>query len=73
MEKRPWQRHYDYDVPTTIRCPRISAQGLLELSAKAYPDKAALSFYGTEIGFWNLRQTGIRMANARVQYLSQGD
>ncbi|OPX38038.1 MAG: hypothetical protein B1H13_11955 [Desulfobacteraceae bacterium 4484_190.3] len=64
MEKRPWQRHYDYDVPTTIRCPRISAQGLLELSAKAYPDKAALSFYGTEIGFWNLRQTGIRMANA---------
>ena len=64
MENRPWHRHYDYNVPTTIRCLRISAQGLLELSAKAYPDKAALSFYGTEIGFWNLRQTGIRMANA---------
>ncbi|HDZ23174.1 MAG: long-chain fatty acid--CoA ligase [Deltaproteobacteria bacterium] len=64
MGNRPWQRHYDYDVPTTIRYPRISAHGLLELSAKAYPDKAALNFYGTEIGFWDLRQTGIRMANA---------
>ena len=64
MEKRPWQRHYNYDVLTTIRYPQISVHGLLQVSAKAYPDKAALNFFGTEISFWDLRQTSMRMANA---------
>ena len=26
MDTRPWQRHYDYDVPTELRYPRIGAQ-----------------------------------------------
>ena len=64
MEQRPWQRHYDYDVRPTIRYPRIPAQDLLGVAANAYPDKAALNFYGTVTTFWELRQQVLRMANA---------
>jgi long-chain acyl-CoA synthetase len=64
MEERPWQRHYDFDVPTTIRYPRVPAHHLLQVTAKAYPNKAALNFYGTETTFWELRMKVLRMANA---------
>jgi len=64
METRPWQRHYDYDVPTTLRYPRVPAHTLMQVSVNAYPDKAALNFYGTETTFWELRIQILRMANA---------
>jgi long-chain acyl-CoA synthetase len=64
MQGRPWQRHYDFDVPTTIRYPRIPAHQLLQVTAKAYPNKAALNFCGTKTTFWELRVKVLRMANA---------
>jgi len=64
MEPRPWHRHYDYNVPTTIRYPRLPIHELLQIPANAYPDKAALNFFGTEMTFWELRQQVLRMANA---------
>ena len=64
MENRPWQRHYDYDTPTSIRYPRIPAHQLMQVSVNAYPDKAALNFYGTETTFWELREQVLCMANA---------
>jgi long-chain acyl-CoA synthetase len=64
VEARPWQRHYDYDVPPTLRYPRVPAQNLMLAAASAFPDKAALSFYGTETTFWELRRKSLRLANA---------
>jgi long-chain acyl-CoA synthetase len=64
LKPRPWQRHYDYNVPTEIRYPRIPIQDLLGIPANAFPDKSACIFYGTEISFWELRQQVLRMANA---------
>ncbi len=64
MDPRPWHRHYDYNVPITIRYPRLPIQELLQIPANAYPDKAALTFYGTEMTFWELRLQVIRLANA---------
>jgi long-chain acyl-CoA synthetase len=64
MENRPWLRHYDYNVPTTIRYPRLNAHDLLGLPANTYPDKPATNFYGTEISFYDLRRQVLRMANA---------
>jgi long-chain acyl-CoA synthetase len=64
MESRPWHRHYDYNVPTTIRYPRIPVQEFLGLAAKTFPNKPALSFFGSEITFWELRCQVIRFANA---------
>jgi long-chain acyl-CoA synthetase len=64
VEEKPWHRHYDYNVPTTVRIPRLLIHELLEIPANAYPDKAALNFYGTEITFWELRSLSIQFANA---------
>jgi len=64
MEKRPWVRNYDYNVPETIRYPRIPCFDLLQVPANSYPDKPAINFFGTEITFWQLRLQILRMANA---------
>ena len=64
METRPRHRHYDYNVPTTIRYPRLPIHELIQIPANAYPDKAALNFFGSEMTFWELRQQVLRMANA---------
>jgi len=64
LELKPWHRHYDYNVPTTIRYPRLSIPEFLGIPSNAYPDKAALTFYGTEMTFWELRQQALRMSNA---------
>jgi long-chain acyl-CoA synthetase len=64
MIEKPWHRHYDYNVPTTIRYPRLAVHELLDLPAGAYPDKAALIFFGSEMTFYELRQESRRFANA---------
>jgi len=64
MDSRPWHRHYDYNVPTTIRYPRIPVQEFLGLAAKSFPKKTALSYFGSEITFWELRCLVMRFANA---------
>jgi long-chain acyl-CoA synthetase len=64
MEDRPWHRHYDYNVPTSVRAPRIGIHELLQIGANAYPDKPALNFFGTEISFWDLRVLVMRFAAA---------
>jgi long-chain acyl-CoA synthetase len=64
MGDRPWQRHYDYNVPTTIRYPRLAAHELLGIPANTFPDKPATNFYGTDITFYELRRQVLKMANA---------
>jgi len=64
MQIRPWQRHYDYNVPLTIRYPRVPAHQFLNIPAGSFPNKPATNFFGTEITFWDLRQQVLRMANA---------
>ncbi len=67
MTDRPWQRHYDPEVPTTLRYPRVPAHQLMNISVKAFPDKPALNFFGTETTFWELREKILYMANALGQ------
>ena len=64
METRPWQRHYDFEVPFTLRYPRIPAQQFLHFAANGLPDKAAYHFYGSEMSFYDLKQQVLRLANA---------
>ncbi|MCP4755727.1 MAG: long-chain fatty acid--CoA ligase [Proteobacteria bacterium] len=74
MEEKLWHQHYDYNVPTTLRAPRIPVHELLALPANAYPDKTAINFGGTEITFWELREMSIRMANAFAELgIQKGD
>ncbi len=74
MIEKPWHRHYDYNVPTTIRYPRLAIHELLDLPAGAYPDKAALIFFGSEMTFYELRQESRRFANALASLgIQKGD
>ncbi len=64
METKPWHKHYDYNVPTTIRYPRIPAQSIFQLPAGSFPDKTCANFYGSEMTFWQIREQMLRMTNA---------
>ncbi len=64
MESKPWHAHYDYNVPTGIRYPRIPAQGMFQLPAGSFPDRPCVNFYGTELSFWQIREQMLRLTNA---------
>ncbi|MGQ9694721.1 MAG: long-chain-fatty-acid--CoA ligase [Thermodesulfobacteriota bacterium] len=64
MQKKPWHRHYDYNVPLSLRYPRLSVSDFLQIPANSFPEKVALNFYGTEMTFWELRGQVLRLANA---------
>jgi len=74
LQSKPWQKNYDYPVPTTIRFPQFPAQNFLHSAASQYPFKAATDFYGSEMTFTQLRTQMLRMANALVQMgVKKGD
>lgn len=64
MEERIWHQHYDYNVQTSYRFPRIPVQALLDIPSNALPDKPAIDYYGSKISFWELRKMSFRMAHA---------
>jgi len=64
MDSRPWHRHYDPWVPTTIRYPQVSVQDFLHFAAKNSPDRDAMDFYGTRMTFDQVRLLSLRLANA---------
>ena len=63
MEERIWHQHYDYNVQTSYRFPRIPLHSLLDIPSNSFPDKPAINYYGSEITFWELREMVIRLAN----------
>ncbi len=67
LERRPWIRLYDYKSPDTIRYPIFPAHEMLRNTANLVPDKVATWFYGTEITYWDLYLTTIRMANGLIE------
>jgi len=74
MEGKPWHRHYDYNVPTSIRYPQVPAQSFFQLAAGTFPDRTATNFYGTELTFWQIREQSLRMANALARLgVKKGD
>lgn len=64
METRFWHSSYDFNVPTSIRYPKIPVPELVNIAASITPNKPALNIYGTEMPFFELRRQIHRMANA---------
>jgi long-chain acyl-CoA synthetase len=74
MQSRPWQRHYDFQVPESFKYPQIPASQFLILASKLYPDKPALNFYGSETTFWELRRKVFAMARVMKEMgVKKGD
>ncbi len=63
-------RHYPHwppGVPKSLSVPRTSLYYNLEVSARRYPDKGAITYYGTSIAYAELQ----RSAEALAGYLQQ--
>jgi long-chain acyl-CoA synthetase len=74
MSSRPWERHYDYTVPATMRYPRIPIPELLQIPANVCPHKAAILFEGREISFKELRRLVMNLADALLRLgVKKGD
>ena len=74
LAQRPWLRHYDSIVQPTINYPKFPATEILRNSANVEGDKAATWFYGTEITYWELHLTVIRLANTLIELgVKKGD
>jgi fatty-acyl-CoA synthase len=59
--------HWPPGVPKTLSVPRTSLYFNLEASARRYPDKAALHYYGTDIAYAEL----LRSTQALAGWLQQ--
>lgn len=59
--------HWPPGVPKTLAVPRTSLYYNLEVSARRYPDKAAIYYYGTTLSYAELQ----RSAEALAGYLQQ--
>ena len=63
-------RHYPHwppGVPKSLAVPRTSLYYNLEVSARRYPDKAAIHYYGTDVAYAEL----LRSAEALAGWLQQ--
>jgi fatty-acyl-CoA synthase len=54
--------HWPPKVPKTLSVPRTSLYFNLEVSARRYPDKCAIYFYGTELSYGELRHAAEALA-----------
>lgn len=59
---RPHFAHWPHRVPKTLTAPATSLWENLEISARRYPDKAALVFFGRSISYRELAEGAQRMA-----------
>jgi len=54
--------HWPPGVPRTLALPRTSLWYNLEVSARRYPDKAAIAYYGSELGYAALEREARSLA-----------
>jgi long-chain acyl-CoA synthetase len=62
MEDHPWLKFYDKDVPQHIEYPAIPLFGLLEASARKYPENPCTIFKGAVISFREMNEISDRLA-----------
>jgi len=62
MSERPWLKHYDEGVPTTIDYPEVPLYRLLEDSAREFPDHACTIFKGAKLTYAQVNELSDRLA-----------
>ena len=64
MQNKPWLKNYDQGVPHSIEYPAIPLFGLLEESAKKYPERVCTIFKGAETSYKEMDDYANRLAAA---------
>ncbi|HEY6011502.1 MAG TPA: long-chain fatty acid--CoA ligase [Nitrospirota bacterium] len=62
--ERPWTNFYEAGVPKTLTYPSGTLGMMLAETARRFPDKTALLFYGTRISYAELDRLANRFARA---------
>ncbi|MBI4282853.1 MAG: AMP-binding protein [Chloroflexi bacterium] len=62
--ERPWLKFYGEGVPADVAIPEISLGQALDESAKKWPNRTALVFYGQKMSYQELREYSDRFATA---------
>lgn len=74
LETRPWLRHYEPGVPQSISYPSHPVQHLLDDTADRFPDRPAVTFFGRDLTYRELRDLADRFAGGlRALGLQPGD
>jgi len=74
MEPRPWHRHYDTGVPTSLDIPDVCLDELLTRTAVKRPDQTALVFFDRVTTFSELDASVDRLAAAlQARGVAPGD
>jgi long-chain acyl-CoA synthetase len=67
QNKKPWLHSWPLELPTHINYPDIPLHGLLEESAKHFPEKTAITCGDKEITFTQLERLSNQFANALIK------
>ncbi len=59
---RPWVSRYDEGVPSDVEVPEKPLYRILEESARDFPERTALYFYGYRLSYGSLLESGRRFA-----------
>lgn len=74
LETRPWLRHYEPGVPQSISYPFHPVQHLLDHAADQFADRPAVTFFGRDLTYRDLRDLADRFAGGlRALGLQPGD
>ena len=66
VNRRPWLRHYEQDVPYTLAYPSQPLFRFLDAAARRHPRHRALIFYDQPITYRELNDAVNRFANALI-------
>src|SRR5437764_7982502 len=70
----PWLQYYDREVPESLPHPKQLLHDLLSNTAREFPDRAALIFFGQKIGYRELDRLSNRFAHVlRRLSVKKGD
>jgi long-chain acyl-CoA synthetase len=61
---RPWVRYYESGIPEQLTYPELTLDGVLEETARKFPDHTALLFFGRKITYSGLDRLANRFAHA---------
>lgn len=64
METRPWHRHYESGVPTSIRYEDVVVPAWLDRAALEWGDRPSVSFLNCELDYRRLKESVDRFATA---------
>ncbi len=63
LDTRPWFKFYPKGLSRSLEYPTVGIFDFLETSARRYPDKTAIIYYGKKIKYSQLFQEALKVAS----------